>query len=67
MLILGLSEDLFDAGASLTDGERVLFASNERRRMRRKKSPKSSAGQNRVLFREKTVPRGAEERRRIVQ
>ncbi len=36
MLILGLSEDLFDAGASLTDGERVLFAANEERYTRRK-------------------------------
>ena len=59
MLILGLSEDLFDAGASGADGARAPFAANERRGMRRKKSPESSAGQKRVLFREKAAPRGA--------
>ncbi len=36
MISLGISEDLFDAGATLCDGERVIFASNEERYTRRK-------------------------------
>jgi carbamoyltransferase len=35
-LWLGINEDLFDSGVSLTDGEQVLFASNEERYTRRK-------------------------------
>lgn len=36
MICLGISEDLFDAGAALCDGENVVFASNEERYTRRK-------------------------------
>jgi carbamoyltransferase len=36
MLCLGISEDHFDAGVTLTDGETVVFASNEERYTRRK-------------------------------
>ena len=36
MISLGISEDLFDSGVTLCDGERVLFASNEERYSRRK-------------------------------
>lgn len=36
MLYLGISEDLFDSGVALCDGEKVLFASNEERYTRRK-------------------------------
>jgi len=36
MICLGISEDLFDAGVALCDGDRVLFASNEERYTRRK-------------------------------
>ena len=36
MLYLGISEDLFDSGVTLCDGERILFASNEERYTRRK-------------------------------
>ncbi len=35
-LWLGINEDLFDAGAALCDGGRVLFAANEERYTRRK-------------------------------
>lgn len=35
-LWLGINEDLFDSGVALSDGERVLFASNEERYTRRK-------------------------------
>ncbi len=36
MLFLGISEDLFDAGAVVTDGRDVIFAANEERYTRRK-------------------------------
>ena len=36
MLYLGISEDLFDSGVTLCDGEKILFASNEERYTRRK-------------------------------
>ena len=36
MLCLGISEDHFDAGVTLTDGDAVVFASNEERYTRRK-------------------------------
>ena len=36
MIYLGISEDLFDAGVTICDAERVLFASNEERYTRRK-------------------------------
>ncbi len=36
MIYLGISEDLFDAGVTLVDGERIVFASNEERYTRRK-------------------------------
>jgi len=36
MIVLGISEDLFDAGVTICDGTRVLFASNEERYTRRK-------------------------------
>ena len=36
MIILGLSEDLFDAGAALCEDQEILFASNEERYSRRK-------------------------------
>lgn len=35
-LWLGINEDLFDSGVALSDGEQVLFASNEERYTRRK-------------------------------
>lgn len=35
-LWLGINEDLFDSGVALSDGEKVLFASNEERYTRRK-------------------------------
>ncbi len=36
MIVLGISEDLFDAGVTLVDGDTILFASNEERYTRRK-------------------------------
>lgn len=36
MLYLGISEDLFDSGVTLCDGEKIVFASNEERYTRRK-------------------------------
>jgi len=36
MLRLGISQDLYDAGVALTDGEQVLYAANEERFTRRK-------------------------------
>lgn len=36
MLTLGISQDLYDAGITLTDGEQVLYAANEERFTRRK-------------------------------
>lgn len=36
MICLGISEDFFDAGVTLCDGPRVVFASNEERYTRRK-------------------------------
>lgn len=51
MLILGHSEDLFDAGASLTDGEQVLFASNEERCTRGRKAPTPSSARGWTLSR----------------
>ncbi|MBI1319002.1 MAG: hypothetical protein GC168_08635 [Candidatus Hydrogenedens sp.] len=36
MVTLGISEDQFDSGAALSDGTRLLFASNEERYTRRK-------------------------------
>ena len=36
MICLGISEDLFDAGVTLCDGESVVFATNEERYTRRK-------------------------------
>jgi carbamoyltransferase len=36
MICLGINEDLFDSGAALCDGSRVLFAANEERYSRRK-------------------------------
>ena len=36
MIFLGISEDLYDAGVTLCENERVVFASNEERYTRRK-------------------------------
>ncbi|MFP4501503.1 MAG: carbamoyltransferase C-terminal domain-containing protein [Candidatus Hydrogenedentota bacterium] len=36
MICLGISEDHFDAGATLTNGDQILFATNEERYTRRK-------------------------------
>ncbi len=36
MLCLGISEDFFDSGVAICDGDKVLFASNEERYTRRK-------------------------------
>lgn len=36
MIYLGISEDLYDAGVSLVDGDRIVFAANEERYTRRK-------------------------------
>lgn len=36
MISLGISEDLFDSGVTLTDGDRIIFAVNEERYTRRK-------------------------------
>ncbi len=36
MIILGINEDLYDAGVALCDGNRIVFASNEERYTRRK-------------------------------
>lgn len=36
MIFLGINQDRFDSGVTLTDGERVLFAANEERYTRRK-------------------------------
>ncbi len=36
MIYLGISEDLYDAGVTLVDGDRIVFAANEERYTRRK-------------------------------